>query len=409
MRPYFSSGVISLLIFSGLAGCGQPQAQSVERPNLRAQPEAGGNSVGSGVVEPESPTPCLLNEPIIFDANAWQLFAIAEACALKEDTESLTLALILGQIRASADMSVLQPVDEQATMEAAELYGQIFYVYGGAGSSELWRDVARSAELVAKIEAADLGLAETYDPGWTFDKRARRDLYSEVVDYHRRHRLWQLDYYARLVRNDSYYEAQQELDALESENGTFEVGTPAYEKYQELMAVKNEASAAIEELPPPQSDISFEVLDVQAADRADRQLHNGVNGPAEAGATLYRTEAELRNSWIADALTPTELSVLVSQVDFATEHVVSAALGRRTNAAGPPDFAEIGFYSTFGSYSVSTRLGVIPKECGEEQTESYPFAIGKVEAVAEAVIAASGTSNYPVGCGPVMSSKPTEE
>jgi hypothetical protein len=85
--------------------------------------------------------------------NATQLFDAAATCGAENRRFEVTLLMIEGQVRAMADMELLQPKTDQDQMLAAKLYGRLFYFAGGAGDRDLYRDPAKTAELFRRVDA----------------------------------------------------------------------------------------------------------------------------------------------------------------------------------------------------------------------------------------------------------------
>ena len=68
------------------------------------------------------------------------MFEGAEACAGVEASDDAVFLLLAGQVRALTDMSLLTPDSDADQAAAAELYGALYYKYGGSGPDELFRD-----------------------------------------------------------------------------------------------------------------------------------------------------------------------------------------------------------------------------------------------------------------------------
>src|ERR1700730_3250787 len=153
----------------------------------------------------DSPTPCSDSMDGTAKLNATQLFDAAASCGAEKRPFETTLLMIEGQIRAMADMELLIPKTDQDQILAAKLYGKIFYVTGGAGDRELYRDPTKTTELFRQIDHWIPAFPADYDPGWQYKKRPTQAAYDDSIKYQKSYRVAQLRWYAALVRNDQYY------------------------------------------------------------------------------------------------------------------------------------------------------------------------------------------------------------
>jgi hypothetical protein len=161
-------------------------------------------------------------------------------------------------------------------------------------------------------------------------------------------------------------------------------------------------------LPAPPEDARLAArLNEQSPELAAQQVASGFNGPVGGKAELFRSAAEVRQSWLAKALPADQLNAMLSHTDFSTQVLVSYSFSRYTNASGKVQLAELGYHQANGGYSISANVGVVPEACGVRPAESYPFVVGVVAAVPGARIMASGMANFAAPCGPIASGQPT--
>jgi hypothetical protein len=83
--------------------------------------------------------------------NAQQLFAAVGSCAAEKQAFELSLLIVEGQVRAMTDMELLAPKTEADKLLVGNLYGQNFYVTGGVGDRELYRDPVKAQNLFDRI------------------------------------------------------------------------------------------------------------------------------------------------------------------------------------------------------------------------------------------------------------------
>ena len=140
-----------------------------------------------------------------------------------------------------------------------------------------------------------------------------------------------------------------------------------------------------------------------------RQVASGFNGPASTETYLFRSEEEVRGSWLGGALPASELAALGERTDFSRQWLVALSVGRRMNASSEIRLSSLDYSSTFSSYSIGVRIGVISESCGVAFAASYPFVVGVVDAVPGAEVRGNSMSNFPAECGAIMSAEPTPE
>lgn len=343
------------------------------------------------------------------DLNALALFEGAVSCSREGRQKDTNFLMILGQIRAIADMTILTPLDDANAERAGELYTQLYYKFGGLGFYELYRTPTNVSELEERIRNTDLLFTNDYDPGWAYRPSSNTDIYSDVLSNAREQRIWQMRNMALKLQDDDYYEAYQALAELQRSNPVLKDGTPAFAEHSRLMARMREAAKDIPELPQPKDTIPYARLNEQDPELSRRQVATGFNGPASQGTYVFRSEQEVRQSWLAAALSDQEIQALIARTDFSTQVLVGFSFGRRMNASGKIMISELGYHESYPGYTIATRIGVVPESCGLSFTESYPFVVGVTGAVPEAEVRGSSSSNFPDECGPIVSGEPATQ
>jgi hypothetical protein len=365
-----------------------------------------GQSHGDGNQQPDAAaaSACAAGVESAAVLNATALFEGALSCAKADRQEDSNFFLILGQVRAISDLTIFTPTDDAASAKAAALYGQLYYQFGGLGFWEVYRSPEDADALEARIRAADLSLSG-YDPGWSYRPQSKTDVYLDVLANQREKRLWQMRNLCLKLQDPEYYEAYRALYELQRDNPTLQQGSPAYQEYLQLMERMGLAEKDIPQLPPPADTTPYARLNEQDPELAERQVATGFNGPATQGAYLFQSESEVRQSWLAAALTAQEIEALVARTDFSSQVLVAFSFGQRMNATAQILISDLSYRA--GGYSIATRIGVVPESCGVAFAESYPFVVGVTEAVPGARIQGSGTSNFAADCGPVAAGKAT--
>jgi hypothetical protein len=340
--------------------------------------------------------------------NASAMFEAVAVCANEGRKEDANRFMMLGQIRGTTDMGILEPANADAMLAASELYSAIFYRYGGLGFEEVYRDPAAVERLAGDITAAELRLPPGYDPGWAYKATSKVDVYDTLIDNAKRRRIWQMRNMALKYQNDAWYEANEALGQLQRETGAFEQGTPAWAEMERLTAIMNAASAGIPEMPEPSYNVPYARMTEADPEVEAMVVASGFNGPAESGAEIFFTEADVRASWLGKALSDSQMAAMLAKVRFAEQVLVSYSFGERSNASSRIQLTHLIFQERFGSYSIGTRLGVIPDTCGQAEAASYPFIVGVIAARQGAYVGGSSTSNYPADCGPIETGEPSE-
>ena len=317
--------------------------------------------------------------------------------------------MILGQIRGLSDLTILAPLDDENSERASRLYIQLYYNFGGLGFDEFYRTPTNVSALEDRIRNTDLRLTSDYDPGWSYRPSSKTGIYSEILSNAREQRIWQMRNMALKLQDDEYYEAYRALAELQRDNPVLQEGTPAFEEHSRLMARMRDAARDIPELPQPEDTIPYARLNEQDPELAERQVAMGFNGPASQGTYIFRSEAEVRQSWLAAALSDQEIATLISKTDFSRQVLVGFSFGRRMNASGQIMISELGYHESNRGYTIATRIGVVPESCGFSFTESYPFVVGVTGAVPDAEVRGYSSSNFPDKCEPIVSGEPATQ
>ena len=198
-----SRGVGALATAAGLAiaGCG----------------ESGHEETASGLSD-ATDVSCTQTIERSTSLNGPQLFSAAEACARAEQSDDAVFLVLAGQVRAMADMSLLEPQSEPDEEAMAELYGAVYYKYGGLGPDELFRDADRASGMLGRLRSWRPSFPDGYNPGWNYKPRPDPDRYHLMVDYSKRSRLAQLETYRNLIQHDPYYAAKTERKEILARN-----------------------------------------------------------------------------------------------------------------------------------------------------------------------------------------------
>ena len=133
-----------------------------------------------------------------------------------------------------------------------------------------------------------------------------------------------------------------------------------------------------------------------------RQLAAGFNGPPSQKADVFRSEGDVRASWVAQALSPNALENLIKRTDFSRNVLIGFGVGKRPNASGKISISELRYDKEMRGYFVFIWIGVVPETCRISSANSYPFVIGKVPiAGPTAKVTGYFLQNFEDGCRPV--------
>jgi len=342
--------------------------------------------------------------------NASQLWLGASECGNSGDKDGATFLLLAGQARAMTDMSLLKAATDEDEIKVADLYGQIYSQTGGSGYDEIYRNPERSLALFDRLHDWGPTINETYNPGWTYRKLPGQSKYDQIAACQKAVRIQQLSWYAKLIQNDVYYAANNDLKKLRAANpGAVTVGSELYEQMGVLQARQREATKGISRPRKQPEACDFEQVYEPDPDADFKQLYSGVNGPRRGGASVFQSEDAVTKSWIAKALLQDDLTMLLGQIDFGKEILVALSIGKRTTSTGTIHISDVNYNSIHKSLNITGLIGVIAEGCDEPHSEAYPFALA-VAVRPETVPSypSSFRQNFPDGCKVVASGEPVE-
>lgn len=347
-------------------------------------------------------TECSSKKRLASTLNATELFNASTICWREDEKDMSAYFLTLGQIRASADMTLYSPTKE-GKEKAAELYSKLYYQFGGVGDDAIFRDAARYNALIKKIENTPLLNNNGYSPGWDYKTKSKVGLYSQFLNSSKKSRLWQLENYKRNLSNDVYFEAHIAANQLRAENSTFKVGAEAYEEYQKLNEIKRQASLSIEKLPKPEDNAPYHLL-IEIDQHANfKQLDTNFNGPEKGQIELFESLNEVLKSWVSRSYEVGELEDILKQVNFENDVLMVLSIGKMTNHSGRIVLNTFEKKERGDSYVVGVNVGVIPSKCGEATNESFPFILATAPRTGDIKVTSRSRSNFPDKCSVVVS------
>ena len=184
--------------------------------------------------------------------NGGELFEAAEACARLKAADDAVFLMLAGQVRALTDMVLLEPASEAGQSTVGELYGALYYRYGGSGPDELLRDAVRATAMFERLRKWRPDFSERYSPGWLYQGPVDGDVYQLMADYNMDVRLAKLERFRNLLEDDGYYAAHRERDELLARNNNRVVaGTEDGDRIRELGELANAISRSIPFVPEP--------------------------------------------------------------------------------------------------------------------------------------------------------------
>jgi hypothetical protein len=334
--------------------------------------------------------------------NGVALIEAAGSCFREDKQLEGTFLLLAGQIRSSADLALLRPVDDADERATGELYGLLYFKAGGAGPDQLYRDSSMTRTLFGQLDEWSPSFFDGYNPGWKYKKSSRTDLYEETLRNSKAGRLAQLRHYVSLINDDVYYAASRELAEIQKRNPTGIVtNTPDGERMKQLYEVMQQASRSIRSPSVPKFEGSQRHLFEPDLDASFKQLIVGFNGPDSPGGEIFERESDARTSWLSEALPNNQLEKVLSQVDFARQILVIFTIGQRETATGTVLIRDIRYDASTQSLSVSGGVGVNERECGYGHAKSYPFAVAVAMRPAQVPkFPGYSLSNFGDGCKP---------
>lgn len=337
-------------------------------------------------------------------SNVFELSAASEACENEAREDDTAFLEMLTRIRASADLTLLPPEGPRAILERPDLQA-IVANQGRFADEELARDPKRFDALMQRVREADLSIPAGYSPGWTVAQDEKRILYVEVIDAMRADILAMENYVALLVRDDPYFAAYRERQAMLSTLSQNGAQLPA--RYEELATIM-QARVDVLGDPPTRTAVTWRKVYAPNPRAPFTVLHRGFNGLAQDETALFRSATELRQSWVAKALSREAFEDVLSRVDFETEVLGLYAVGEMVNATENLFVTEFGPQAKTEGHSIAVRVGVVvDDECAFASTRSYPFVLVKAASRAKGDLTSSYRANYPDQCAPVMAGQPT--
>jgi hypothetical protein len=350
---------------------------------------------------PVSPCAFAIDDPK--GSNTLELGAASRACEEEGRAEDAAFLNVLVQIRASADFILLPPQDVLELAEREE-FRAVFADRGEFVDEELARNPERFTTLLDRVRKADLSIPAEYDPGWAVADNDKRALYAEVIDGLRTDKLAMESYVAKLVRDETYFAAYLERVAILA--NLPENGAQLPERFGEVTKIMRERVDVLGE-PPTETAVPWKKVYKPGPNAPFTVLHRGFNGPVQGEKLLFRSSAEVRQSWVRNALSEEELSEVLSRIDFDTEVLGVYAVGEMPNASENLFVTEFGPQEDFDRHSIAVRVGVVGERCGFEPSRSYPFVLVKASSKTKGGMNATSRANYPDQCEPVMAGKPT--
>ena len=339
--------------------------------------------------------------------NGPQLFRAAEACAREEHSDDAVFLLWAGQVRAMADMFLLEPRSGPDRDAVGELYGAMFYTYGGSGPDELFRDAERATRMFVRLSAWRPSFSDGYDPGWSYESPVEVDRYMLMVDHSKRSRLAKLETYRNLIQDDRYYAVQTERNEILARNDSRIVaGTEDASRIRELDQVAAILARSIPRVPEPSLPKELQPADGPDPDAEFRQLHvgfNGIDGEEGGSVTVVVSRTEALQSWLSRVMSTAELRELLAKVDFERQSLVVARFPSTDSANGKLYIRDIEIDDAWRSVDVRGVLGVNEEDCTEPKTESYPFVVAATPKIAFEVQSLSRFVSTPAeGCRPAV-------
>ncbi|MDN3645795.1 hypothetical protein QWY75_06215 [Pontixanthobacter aestiaquae] len=327
----------------------------------------------------------------------------SKACEEEGRDDDAAFLSVVTSIRATADVTLLPPKDPLELYERSNLV-EVLAKNGKFVEESLARDPLRFAALMDRVRDADLSIPANYDPGWIIGDGEKRTLYAEVIDGLRADKLAMESYVAMLVRDEVYFAAYLERVAMLADLP--DDGGQLPERFDEVAKIMQ---ARIDVLgdPPTEIAVPWRKVYKPGPNAPFTVLHRGFNGPVKSEALLFRSSAEVRQSWVGNALSQDELSQVLSQINFENELLGLYAVGEMPNATENFFVTEFGPQKDFDNHSIAVRVGVVGEHCGFEPSRSYPFVLVKASSQTVGGLDSLSRANYPDQCVSVMAGKPT--
>ena len=335
--------------------------------------------------------------------NGPQLFRAAEACARDEQSDDTVFLLLAGQVRALTDMSLLAPRSEPDEDAAAELYGALYYKYGGSGPDELFRNADRATAMFERLRTWQPAFSESYTPGWRYKPPVESDRYHLMVDYSIRSRLAKLETYKNLIEDDRYYAVHRERqEILDRNDNRIVADTDDADRIGELDQIAATIARSIPRVPEPPLPKELRPDYGPNPNAQFEQLHAGFNGIEKGrGFDVFDSRADALGSWLSGVMSTGDLQDLLEQVDFEQQSVVVMRFSPADSANGKLYIRDIEYRARRQSMSVSGVVGVNEEDCEEPKARSYPFVIAATpKPTFEVRTQSTFVSAVPEGCRP---------
>lgn len=339
--------------------------------------------------------------------NGPQLFRAAEACAREDQSDDAVFLLWAGQVRAMVDIYLLEPRSGADRQAVGELYGAMYYTYGGSGPDELFRDAEKARRMFVRLSAWRPSFSDGYDPGWTYESPVEVGRYMLMVDHSKRSRLAKLETYRNLIQDDRYYAVQTERNEILARNDSRIVeGTEDASRIRELDQVAAALERSIPRVPEPTLPKELQPADGPDPDAEFRQLYvgfNAVDGEEGDGVIVVVSRTEALKSWLSRVMSSAELQGLLAKVDFERQSLVVARFPSTESANGKLYIRDIEIDDAWQSVDVRGVLGVNEEDCTEPKTGSYPFVVAATPKIAFEVQSVSwAVSTRAEGCRPAV-------
>ncbi len=171
--------------------------------------------------------------------NGPSLFLGASYCAAAEQALKSASLLHFGQIRSTTDLALsidTEQPDFEPDPAAVELWGMIYFQFGGTADMAIWADSDSAALMLSDLESFEPERPDGYQPGWVSNKAIDDEVYAAAIEEQRQYRLGQLRVVARLGQNDDYVALSEELAALQAANlAGFNAGTTDSKRANTIM------------------------------------------------------------------------------------------------------------------------------------------------------------------------------
>lgn len=309
--------------------------------------------------------------------NAAELWKGAMSCAEQNKKREANFLILTGQIRASTDLNLLKPVNDEEGLKTTDLAMGLYYKFGGSGYPEVYQDKAEVAQLIHELEQWQVNFDQGYHPSWQYKPSVDAGYYNKMIVCQKAVRVSKLNWYIALAQNQEYQKLQRQLDKLEVDHPEFHnTNTEAYKRYIEI---RSKMSAIADQIPEP--DGTPEVCDFIEPFKPDpdasfKQIYTGFNAPKNADTPLFlQSEAEVRDSWLAGVIDKNILDKLLKDIDFDKQLLAVTSFGQRKWITGTVHITDVDFNTVYKTSTINSALGVHEHGCHNYQGDYYPFAL----------------------------------